>query len=392
MANVRAKITDEQRRARLATAHLLTPKARARTPEEVAQALLALHATDPATVYLSVAARTKDPTPALLERALYEDRSLVRMLCMRRTMFVVPRDLAPVVDASTARTVAARERKNLLKVLGEQHGHGETWLATTEQAVLTALADLGEATATQLADAIPALKTKISVAPGKPYAATPRITSRVLGVMAAESRIRRGRPLGTWASSQFRWTTAEPHPELHADDARAELATRYLRALGPATTEDVTWWTGWTLTDTRKALIRTGAVAVDLSHGPGHALPEHLDPPTETEPAAVLLPGLDPTPMGWRHRDWYLDPASVPELFDPYGNIGPTLWWNGRIAGGWAQRPDGDIATHALTPEGRTREARTAAATEAARMAAFLGDIRIRPSMRTPLERRLSAT
>ncbi|AWZ14973.1 winged helix DNA-binding domain-containing protein [Streptomyces sp. ICC1] len=354
--------------------------------------MLALHATDPATVYLSVAARTADPAPALLEQALYEDRSLVRMLCMRRTMFVVPRDLAPVVDASTARAVAARERRNLLKVLGEQHGHGEAWLATTENAVLAALADLGEGTAAQLADAVPALRTQISVSPGKPYAATPRITSRVLGVMAAESRIRRGRPLGTWASSQFRWTTAEPHPDLDAEDARAELAAHYLRAFGPATTDDVKWWTGWTLTDTRKAIARTGAADVDLSHGPGHALPEHLDPPTRTEPAAVLLPGLDPTPMGWRHRDWYLDPALVPELFDAYGNIGPTLWWNGRIGGGWAQRPDGDIATHALTPEGRGNEAQAAITVEAARMATFLGDIRIRPSMRTPLERRLATS
>ncbi|MFD9338944.1 winged helix DNA-binding domain-containing protein [Streptomyces sp. NPDC060028] len=392
MNDVRAKITDEQRRARLTIAHLLTPALRADTPEHVAAALLALHATDPATVYLSVAARMTDPAPAQLERALYEERSLVRMLCMRRTMFVVPHDLAPVVDASTARSVAARERKSLLKVLGDQHGHREAWLTATENAVLAALAGLGEATAAQLADAVPALKTQISVSPGKPYGATPRITSRVLGVMAAESRIRRGRPLGTWASSQFRWTTAEPHPDLPADEARAELATHYLRAFGPATTDDVKWWTGWTLTDTRKAIARTGAVEVDLSPGPGHALPDHLDPPTATEPAAALLPALDPTPMGWRHRDWYLDPALVPELFDAYGNIGPTLWWNGRIIGGWTQRPDGEIATHVLTPAGRTREARTAAAAEAARMAAFLGDVRIRPSMRTPLERRLSTS
>ncbi|MFE2305458.1 winged helix DNA-binding domain-containing protein [Streptomyces sp. NPDC059411] len=338
-----------------------------------------------------------EPTPARLERALYQERSLVRMLCMRRTMFVVPHHLAPVVDASTARTVAARERKNLLKVLGDQHGHGDAWLTATEEAVLTALAGFGEATAAQLAEAVPALKTQITVSPGKPYGATPRITSRLLGVMAAESRIRRGRPLGTWASSQFRWTTAEPHPELPADEARVELATHYLRAFGPASTEDVKWWTGWTLTDTRKAIARTGAVEVDLSHGPGHALPDHLDPSpsrspsTETEPAAALLPALDPTPMGWRHRDWYLDPALVPELFDAYGNIGPTIWWNGRIVGGWAQRPDGDIATRILAPAARTREAGEAVTAEAARTAAFLGDVRIRPSMRTPLERSLSA-
>lgn len=389
MSNARPKITDRQRRARVTTSHLLTPQGRADTPEQVCEALVALHATDPATVYLTVAARTTDPAPAQLERALYAERTLVRMLCMRRTMFVVPRDLAPVVDASTARAVAARERRNLLKVLAEQHGHGDAWLAATEDAVLAALAGLGEATAAQLAAAVPALRTQITVSPGKPYGATPRITSRVLGVMAAESRIRRGRPLGTWASSQFRWTVAEPHPAMAADEARVELATHYLRAFGPVTTDDIKWWTGWTLTDTRKAVARTGAVEVDLSHGPGHALPDHLDPSPETEPAAVLLPALDPTPMGWRHRDWYLDPALVPELFDAYGNIGPTIWWDGRIVGGWTQRPDGEIATHALTPAGRTSAARAATAAEAARMAAFLGDIRIRPSMRTPLERRL---
>ncbi|RSS68913.1 crosslink repair DNA glycosylase YcaQ family protein, partial [Streptomyces sp. WAC06614] len=114
------------------------------------------------------------------------------------------------------------------------------------------------------------------------------------------------------------------------------------------------------------------------------------------EPAAALLPALDPTPMGWRHRDWYLDPAHVPELFDRNGNIGPTVWWNGRVVGGWAQRPDGEIVTHLLpdtdtgTGASTSRDARTAIATEAARLTAFFGPTRARPSMRTPLERRLS--
>ncbi|MFG2502941.1 winged helix DNA-binding domain-containing protein [Streptomyces sp. NPDC048441] len=391
MTLTRPKITDEHRRALLVTRHLLTPASRATSPEQVADALLALHATDPASVYLSVAARMATPSTADLERALYEDHTLVRMLCMRRTMFVVPRALAPVVDASTARTVAARERKNLFKVLNEQLGYDERWFTTTEQDVLTALTDLGEATAAQLADAVPALKARIVMAAGKPYEAKPRITSRFLGVMAAESRIRRGRPLGTWASSQYRWTVAEPHPELPTDEAKAQLAARYLTAFGPATTEDVKWWTGWTLTDTRKALARTVTVEVDLDEGPGHALPEHLDAPPAAEPSAALLPALDPTPMGWRGRDWYLAPAHVPELFDTYGNIGPTIWWDGRIIGGWAQRPDGEIVTELLAAKSLGRDAHKAIASEATRLAAFFGNIRTRPSFRTPLERRLSA-
>lgn len=390
MTKARRKITAEERRARLGARHLLAPAARAGTPEAVAEAVLGLHATDPASVYLSVAARLKAPSVADLERALYEDHTLVRMLCMRRTMFVVPRELAPVVDASTARAVAARERRNLAKAIREQLGFDEHWFAATEAAVLAALQRRGEATAAQLADDVPDLKAQIVQSEGKPYEARPRITSRFLGVMAAESRIRRGRPLGTWASSQYRWIPAEPHPDLPADEAKAQLAARYLAAFGPAATEDVKWWTGWTLTDTRKALVRTEAVEVDLDSGPGHALPAHLEAPAEPEPWAALLPALDPTPMGWRHRDWYLDAGHQAELFDRNGNIGPSVWWNGRVVGGWAQRADGSIVTEVLARAGVGRDARAAIDAEAVRLAAFFGDVRIKPSFRTPLERRLA--
>ncbi|MFE4859050.1 winged helix DNA-binding domain-containing protein [Streptomyces sp. NPDC056670] len=390
MTQARPKITDAQRRARLGARHLLSPAARASTSEAVAEAVLALHATDPASVYLSVAARLKEPSVVDLERALYEDHTLVRMLCMRRTMFVVPRELAPVVDASTARAVAARERRNLVRDIQEQLGFGEGWFAETEAAVLAALDERGEATAAQLADAVPDLKSKIVQYEGKPYEARPRITSRFIGVMAAEGRIRRGRPLGTWASSQYRWIPAEPHPELPLDEAKARLAARYLAAFGPATTEDVKWWTGWTLTDTRKALARTEAVEVDLDRGPGHALPAQLEAPAEPEPWVALLPALDPTPMGWRDRDWYFDAGHRSELFDTNGNVGPSVWCDGRVVGGWTQRADGEIVTELLVTDGVGREARAAIDGEAARIAAFFADVRIKPSFRTPLERRLA--
>src|SRR5690349_18845310 len=66
-----------ERRARLAVRHRLAAGARAVTPEEVAGSLVALHGTDPATVYLAVGARLADAdkTVADVERALYEDRT-----------------------------------------------------------------------------------------------------------------------------------------------------------------------------------------------------------------------------------------------------------------------------------------------------------------------------
>jgi hypothetical protein len=52
--------------------------------------------------------------------------------------------------------------------------------------------------------------------------------------------------------------------------------------------------------------------------------------------------------MGWTIRDFYLDPAHRDHtrpgtLFDRSGNPGPTVWWDGRIVGGWAQRADGEV-------------------------------------------------
>ena len=104
MANAR-RITGEERRARVAGRLL---GADSGTPEEVVRRLVALHATDPATVYLSVAARLADPAGAVdgLDEALYGERpTLGRMLAMRRTMFVVARDVAPQVYAAAGRPV-----------------------------------------------------------------------------------------------------------------------------------------------------------------------------------------------------------------------------------------------------------------------------------------------
>ena len=54
--------------------------------------MVCLHATDPATVYLSAWARVDDMTVSDLDDALYVDRSLVKHLAMRRTLFVFPRE------------------------------------------------------------------------------------------------------------------------------------------------------------------------------------------------------------------------------------------------------------------------------------------------------------
>src|SRR5205814_1270672 len=107
----------EQRRARLARRHHLAAQAWAAGPVEAARDLVAVHSTDAASVYLGSWARMPEAEVGAIEEALYEQRSLVRMLGMRRTVFVVPVELAPVVHAACTRAVAAAERKKLIQFL-----------------------------------------------------------------------------------------------------------------------------------------------------------------------------------------------------------------------------------------------------------------------------------
>lgn len=384
-----------ERRARLGIRQRTATGARAAAPEDVADSLVALHGTDPATVYLAVGARLEDAdkTVAEVERALYEDRTLVRMHGMRHTVFVFPTELAAVVHASTGLTNAAKARAGLIKemVTGSGGRLTQEWLAEVETSALAALARRGQATTVELTRDEPRLKEQFTYGAGKSYEALQTVSSRLMRVLGVEGRVVRGRPLGAWTSSQFRWAVAPPHPDLPPAEAQRELLRRWLMACGPATEGDLKWWTGWRVTEVRRALTAIGAVPVTVEGGvTAYVSPGDEEPVPAAEPWAALLPGLDPTAMGWQDRDWYLAPELRPALFDRSGNVGPTVWWDGRVVGGWAQRPDGEVVWRVLDEEGLAGEAHEAIATEAARLASWLGGTRVTPRFRTPLEKELS--
>ena len=166
------------------------------------------------------------------------------------------------------------------------------------------------------------------------------------------------------ATCFYSWL-ADGLTDWEVDAAQAELARRWLARFGPATVTDVKWWTGWTMGETRKALAAAGAVDVELEGGAGLALPDDLEPVPSPEPCAALLPGLDPTPMGWKERDWYLGEHGR-LLFDNAGNIGPNylVGRSDRRRLGAAQRRRGRLPAargRRLRPRRRGRGGREAA-------------------------------
>ena len=118
------RITTAERRARLAARHRLAPSAR--TDDDlvaIARSVVALHATDPSSVVLSAMARMHDPDATAVEHALYEDRRLVRMMAMRRTMFTCATEDASLLQRSSSDAVAAGERRKLVALLEEKGDH-----------------------------------------------------------------------------------------------------------------------------------------------------------------------------------------------------------------------------------------------------------------------------
>jgi hypothetical protein len=366
--------------------------ATAASSADVAARLIGLHATDPATPFLSLWARLPGFTRADLHTDLHEKRTLVKHLAMRRTLWVVRVDDLPAIQAVASDRVAAVERRRLLAD-AEKAGLPADWLDTACSAVLSHLAEHGATSARALRAALPELAGNYDPAPGKRWGGATPLAPRVLTVLAVRGDIVRGPNDGTWLVSRPHWVAtadwlgavAEPVP---AGPASAELMRRWLYAFGPATETDIKWWFGNTLTWVRAALRDVGAVEVALDDDPGggvgYALPDDLEPAPETGPWAALLPSLDPTTMGWVQRSWYLGEHRG-HVFDRNGNAGPTAWWDGRIVGGWGQDTDGRVELHLL--DDLDRDARTALARRAAELTDWLDGVRISPRFPSPLSR-----
>jgi len=382
-----------ERRARLAVRHRHVAVSHTDDVVALTDGLVALHSTDPVSVYLSAAARMATPSLAAVDAALYDERSLVRHHAMRRTLWVFGHEAARLAHHAATIDVARAQRRLALAMLADGGIDGpEEWLAAASTEILALLEEEGPLSAREVGVRLPALAVPLAVGSGS-SATTIAAHSRVLLMLGFDGRVVRARPTGTWINGQYRWAATstwwpggfgarEPRA------AAAGLARRWLAAFGPGTRVDLAWWAGWTASTTKRALADVGAVEVGLDEGPGYVLPDDVDPAPPAPASAVLLPGLDPSTMGWKQRTFHLDPADVALLFDRNGNGGPTAWVDGRIVGGWHQRTDGEIALHLTTDVGA--EARTGLEARAAELAELLGEVRFRPRFPAPLQAKLA--
>jgi hypothetical protein len=393
----RPSLSDDQRRALLVDRQLVGATGRGgRTVSEVAHAVGPLHSTDPSTAYLQIAARS-DLSVADIESAFYEDRALLRHTTLRRTVHLLTPELASAAHGAYNLRLVPQIRSQLVDWISGADAVDDdaaAWLAAVEQRVIDAVERLDRPSGNELVAAVPDLRLQIEPFIGKLHSKPIRITSKVLELLIAEGHIARDRPRGgdltsgAWTYSPISkwfpqgWAIPDPATAL------VELVGHKLVSTPGCSDADLAWWTGLPKTPVRAALTALGAEQVVRDDGVVGwvTATDALDVDEPADDAVALLPGLDATPMGVKERAWFLG-AHQEALFDRSGNIGPTVWWRGRVVGGWTQRSDGAVVTELLEPV--SASAAETIAVESRRLENWLGAVRVKWRYPTPLQRSL---
>jgi hypothetical protein len=384
--------------------HLL-PIARCTDVVQVTRDIVALHATDPVGPYLSLWARTADFRREALKDALYEQREMAKVLCMRDTLHVVPGDEIPFFFQAYASRRTSAERATVSALLVQagtcMEGEAGTVLVGLHRRVSDVLRARGPLTVRQISQAVPELQARVRYAVTKPYGGEFSIGSRLVPSMCALGLLIRARPRGTWRSNLYEyaplsaWLPGVDLETVAPQEAQAWLVRRYLSTFGPVTRDDVQWWTGFSKGDTGEALRALGAGVVEVAiegWGSGHLmladdaerLREFAPPDT---PYVFFLPGLDPFIMGYKDRRRFLAAEHRAKVFDRAGNAVPTVWANGRVVGGWGQRKDGSVTYGLFEPMGD--EERAVLEGKRQQLEGFLDGELLRPRSRTAFTRAL---
>jgi winged helix DNA-binding protein len=342
-------------RATLARQHLLEPSA-ADEPAVLAH-LGPLHWQHPIAPFVSLWARQRDFDPARLI-ALCEDRAAVKSTLVRGTLHLATRDAYPAVAVVTEQSRQALWRRNLRGTGIDQEALLGAVRAAADGAPVSA-DDLAARCAGWVAEHAPGAATAgLATHKWKLVRGTPHL------LLEAADR--------GWATTQVgRYRSARsqlPALRLPAPhDALVQVVRTYLGCLGPATVEDVAFWTGERITPVRAALRELDLVELTGPRGARYLDLRDAPRPDPGVPApARLLAPFDAMLLGYASgaRDRVLPPRYAADISLVANAITrAVLLLDGYAAGTWRlTRPGGDLEITAFRPLGADRDAVLAAA------------------------------
>jgi hypothetical protein len=307
---------------------------------QITDDICGLHSTELTTSYLSLFERTNNFKKANLERELYINKTLGRIRGMRRTLFIETREMIPIIHAATFNLI----EKNLEKYM-EFHKIILSKYLELSKKILNLLKGR-ELSASQIRKE---LNSKSNI-------------PAVIQVMCNKGLLIRGRPIKDWKDRRNNYAIFNdyfPNTDLAQKNGKKAiqiLVEKYLKAYGPATENDISWWTGQTKSTIRKALkpVESKLSRINISSIEGSFIIINSDLENiqnlknTNESSLSLLPRLDPYPMGYKERERYIDITNYKKIFDRSGNITSTIFLDGTAIGVWdtEEKPKPTIKYH----------------------------------------------
>jgi Winged helix DNA-binding domain len=321
-----------------------------RSPEAVAERLLAVQGQDPRGARLAVRARTSGVSAADVDRALTEERSLLITWLNRGTLHLVRSEDYPWLHALTTPPLMTSSARRLRQE-GVSPEAAERGVETIERA----LADEGPLTRLQL-------RQRLERA-GVPTANQALVHLLFLATLRGIAV--RGPMVGKEHAYVLVRDWLGEQRSVDREAALAELARRYLVGHAPASDRDLARWTGLPLRDARAGLAAISSQLVEREDG-------LLELKKAQEPAPIppprLLGAYDPVLLGWTSREEIVGPHKL--LVTDNGLFRPFAMVRGRAVATW-RLAGGKVTIEPLEKVGK-RDAAVLEA-DAERVLSFLG-------------------
>jgi len=299
-----------------------------------------LHATSSTTPYISLFARTKNFTKEDLDRELYVKKNLGKIRCVRKTVYILTREMIPIAYSAT---------KNMIEPTSE---HYATYLGVNKkqyQQISKQILKILKGKGMTTNEIKKSLNTKLNI-------------SAIVNLMCDQGLLIRGKPKKGWKSNiHTYYLLNEYFPSINLNSieeakARKLLVKHYINSFGPVTETDIAWWTGLpkgqvkqileNLKDQTSRLTLSNTEDTYILLRPDEKLLQTLKP--KEKHTVNLLPSLDPYLMGYKERQRYLDQDHYDKVFDRSGNATSTILLDGKVVGVWdfTETPEPTVKIH----------------------------------------------